>query len=102
MIVKMVLLRFKRELSEAEEREYQELTAGLNEIPGVTNVAAGTAFGDTGDYSHAFTLQFESVEAHDGYREHPAHKQLGVFTRRIGNEYVLFDFDAYEAAQPVA
>ncbi|MEM9851851.1 MAG: Dabb family protein, partial [Pseudomonadota bacterium] len=81
MIRHIVLCRFSEATSEAEIAGIWAALAALRDVvPGIVEMRFGRDVSVEGlarGATHAFTVDFESVAARDGYLEHPAHRAAG-------------------------
>lgn len=81
MIRHIVLCRFAEATPETEITAiWDELVALRDVVPGIVEMRFGRDVSVEGlarGATHAFTVDFESVAARDGYLEHPAHEAAG-------------------------
>lgn len=81
MIRHIVLCRFAEGTSEEEIAGiWAELAALRDVVPGILEMRFGADVSVEGlarGATHAFSVDFESVAARDGYLEHPAHRAAG-------------------------
>ncbi|MEO1453250.1 MAG: Dabb family protein [Pseudomonadota bacterium] len=81
MIRHIVLCRFSEGTSEAEIAGIWAALAALRDVvPGIVEMRFGANVSPEGlarGATHAFTVDFESAAARDGYLEHPAHRAAG-------------------------
>lgn len=81
MIRHIVLCRFSETTSEAELAGiWAELATLRDVVPGIVEMRFGrdvSVEGLSRGATHAFTVDFESVAARDGYLAHPAHEAAG-------------------------
>lgn len=81
----VVLFRFPKELSEAEEQEmFQQVKAWPDTIDGFTGLRIGKdVSGRSGGWQYLLLTEFESEESHQAYYTQPAHVAFSewVFAR---------------------
>ncbi len=80
MIIHMVLLRIRADVSPAQVEGLFGFLAGLPaKIPGLVSFSGGPYASPEGlqrDFTHGFSMSFESAAARDVYLAHPEHEKV--------------------------
>jgi len=75
-LIHFVSLKWK---SDAKDADKQKALDGIKtmaaEIPGIKNVWIKTIRVQPQEYNAVFAIEFESAQAAEAYRDHPAHKE---------------------------
>jgi len=75
-IIHFVSLKWKAGSAEADRQKALEgIKAMAAEIPGIKNVWIKTVRVQPEEYNAVFAIEFESAQAAEVYRDHPAHKE---------------------------
>jgi Stress responsive A/B Barrel Domain len=67
----------------------------LQHIPGVREFSLGRNFGARSrGFDICMRVTFETREDLDSYEEHPIHKDVVAYNRKITEEHICFDFES--------
>lgn len=90
----VVLFRFPKELSDAEERHMKEsIRAWPDTIEGFTGLRFGKDLGGrNAGYAYLLWTEFESEAAHQAYYSQPAHVAFGEWIKEQGAEIIRVDY----------
>lgn len=99
MITHIVLVKFMREIPDAEIKQIFDQVRGLEQfIPGMLSFYAGKNDSPEGlgrGYSHSFVINFENGKARDAYLAHPEHiklsKRILAACQNGVNDVLVFD-----------
>ena len=95
MIVHIILLQARPDLSAYEEQELGEAVYGLAAVPGVKDLTWGPDFSGRGrGYTHAAILHFDSRDDLQAYQDHERHKRIVEALNRLAPERLIVDFEA--------
>jgi hypothetical protein len=98
LVMHIVLVRWKAEVSRADLAELTELAVAFPEtIPGALAVHCGPSTSPEGledGFEWALVVSFESSSARDNYLPHPAHQPVAQLISRLAERVVVFDVDA--------
>lgn len=96
----VVLFKFAKELTDAEEREMAEqIQAWPDAIPGFTGLRFGKdTSGRNEGYTYLLLTDFESQEALDAYYAQPAHVSFSEWVFSRGCEVIRVDYALNEAS----
>lgn len=94
MIVHVLLLQVRPNLTEYEEHELGEAVEGLAGVPGVIDLTWGPDIsGRARGYTHGACMRFQSREALQAYQEHPEHKRIVEAFNRLSPERLVLDYE---------
>ena len=90
----VILFKFPRELSDAEEKEmFEQVRAWPDEIPGFTGLRFGKDVGGrNGGFAYLLLTEFESEEAHQAYYTHPVHVKFSEWIGERKPEAIRVDY----------
>jgi hypothetical protein len=94
MLIHTVLLKPKKEVSQAEIAQALEHVRALQQlIPGIVSIQAGENLNSSNNqgYTYGFTMQFSDPEIFKGYAPHPAHQPVSEELQRICESIIDFD-----------
>jgi Stress responsive A/B Barrel Domain len=75
-VIHFVSLKWKADASAADKQKALDgIKAMAGQIPGIKNVWLKTIRVQPQDYNATFAIEFQSQDAADVYRDHPAHKE---------------------------
>jgi hypothetical protein len=91
MIVHIVLLRPREDLSDGERREFEEAAASLAQVPGVISMSCGPDFSGRGKgFTYGAVLYLPDREALAAYQSDPQHRTVvGIFDRLTSDKLVV-------------
>ena|SRR5919197_6125746 len=94
----IVLFRFPAPLSEDEQREMKEqVRAWAGAVPGLVGLRFGAdVSGRAADWQYLLLTEFEDVETHRAYYEHPLHQAFSKWVFDHNCEVVRFDYPLSE------
>lgn len=86
-------------LDPAAEKELFAKLGELQHVPGVREFALGKNFGDRSrGFDICMRITFDSREDLDAYQEHPIHKDVVTYNRKVTEEHICFDFESMQPA----
>lgn len=90
----VVLFRFSRELTPAEERTARDVVAGwVGEIPGLTRLRLGRDVGGRSEgFDHLLLTEFEDRASLEAYLAHPRHQEFARWVAEVGAEILRNDY----------
>jgi hypothetical protein len=97
MMVHAVYFWLKDELTDQQRRTFEEHLNALTKIPhvkhGHVGRPAGTERRDVVDHSFslALVLEFDDVDAHDAYQEHPTHHRFTYECKTFWRKLMVYD-----------
>jgi hypothetical protein len=97
MMVHAVYFWLKDELTDQQRRTFEEHLNALTKIPHVKHGHVGrpasTEQRDVVDHSFSFALvlEFEDVDAHDAYQEHPIHHRFTYECKTHWRKLMIYD-----------
>jgi hypothetical protein len=81
-------------LGAQEEAELFDRLAELGTVPGVVGFALGRNEGDRSrGFDVCMRVTLESWEALQAYENHPVHKDVVAYNRKVTAEHICFDFE---------
>jgi hypothetical protein len=79
---------------EAEKALFAKL-GELRLVPGVREFSLGRNFGDRSrGFDVCMRITFDTREDLDAYEEHPIHKEVVAYNRKVTEEHICFDFES--------
>lgn len=95
MIVHILLLQARSNLSAYEERELGEALNMISALPMVEEMTWGPDFSGRGrGYTHGAVVHFSSREALQTYQDDATHKQAIEVFNRLAPERLVIDYEA--------
>lgn len=95
MIVHILLLKARANLSAYDEDLLGETIYGLAAVPGVQNLTWGPDFsGRAQGYTQAAVMHFANRDALQRYMDDSRHKQAVEIFDRLAPERLVFDYEA--------
>lgn len=80
--------------AEAEAALFAKL-AQLQHVPGVREFALGKNFGARArGFDVCMRITFDSKADLDAYQDHPIHKDVVAYNRKVTEEHICFDFES--------
>ena len=97
MIVHVVLVRPRPDLSESEQSELSDAVRGLAEVTGVQDFTWGPDFSGRGKgYTHAAVMRFVDRDALQAYQDDPEHKRIVQVFNRVAPDRLIVDYETPE------
>lgn len=79
---------------EAEKALFAKL-GELRHVPGVREFTLGRNFGDRArGFDICMRITFDTRDDLDAYEEHPIHKEVVTYNRKVTEEHICFDFES--------
>lgn len=95
MIVHIVLLQARPDLSAYDEETLGEALYSLAEVPGVHNMTWGPDFSNRAHgYTHGAVIHFADRDALQRYQDDPRHKQVVEIFDRLTEDRLVLDYEA--------
>ena len=77
------------------ERELFAKLGELQYVPGVREFSLGRNFGARSrGFDICMRVTFDTREDLDAYEEHPIHKDVVAYNRKVTEEHICFDFES--------
>jgi hypothetical protein len=94
VIVHVVLVKPRPDLSSAERAELEETIPRLGSVPGVRDITWGPDFsGRSKGYAYGAVLSFDSRQDLDAYGTDPTHLQIVQIFERLTLERLVVDYE---------
>ncbi|GAC1445254.1 MAG: hypothetical protein NVSMB52_05870 [Chloroflexota bacterium] len=94
MIVHLLLVKVRENLSEEQHAELNDSISSLQYVPGVSNLTWGEDFsGRSKGYTHAAVMQFADRHALHAYGTHELHLRVVASLEKLAEERLVVDYD---------
>jgi hypothetical protein len=94
VIVHLLMLRVRSNLTDAERREFDRAVESLASVPGVQSMSWGADFsGRAKGLTHGAVLHFADRDALDGYQRNEHHRAVVATLDRLTTEKLVIDYE---------
>lgn len=94
MIVHVLLMHVRDDLSDEDRREFEDAAASLAAVPGVEEMTWGPDFSGRGKgFTHAAVMHFPDRDALSTYQADPDHRRVVALFDRLLSDKLVVDYE---------
>jgi len=94
MIRHTVVLKLKYPKGSPEEKEFLTAAARLSSLPGVHKFESLRQTGKKNDFDYGLSMEFDNMEAYEGYNQHPDHiRFVQTYWAKYVEKFLEIDYE---------